>query len=118
MPPAPAWIVEEAVAGIGRVVEHAAEFQRGDVFFQRGDVGLHGGERIVVVLLARHLEQFGGVLQTGCHTIEHQHHVFQRLAFAAQFLGARGVVPDIGGFRQTDYFLETILFVIVVKETP
>ncbi len=91
--------VDEAVAGVGRVVEHAAEFQRGDVLFDGGDVGLHGGERVVVVLVARHLEQFGGVFQALRDAVEHQHDIFQRFALAPDFLGFPGVVPEVRGLR-------------------
>jgi hypothetical protein len=65
---------------------------------------LHSGEGVVVVFLARHLEQFGGVLQPGGDAVEYQHDVFQRLAFAAQLLGAGSVIPEIGRFGQADNF--------------
>ena len=52
------------------------------------------------------------------HAVEHQHHVFQRLAFAAQFLGAGGVVPEIRRFGQAADFFQAVFLYRVVKETP
>ena len=39
-------------------------------------------------------------------------------AFAAQCLGAFGVVPDVGAFQLPVYFFETLDFAVVVKDTP
>jgi len=46
------------------------------------------------------------------------HHLLQRGAFAAQFLGAFGVVPD-AGLGQLEFYLgEAILAFSEVKDTP
>jgi hypothetical protein len=100
------------------MVEHAAEFQFRDILFKNCDVGLHGGKGVVIVFLARHLEQFGRILQARCYAVEHQHHVFERFSFAAQFLGAGGVVPEIRRFGQADDFFQAVFLDSVVKETP
>jgi hypothetical protein len=42
----------------------------------------------------------------------------QQGALAAQFLGVRRVVPDVWIFELAVYFGQTIMFVIVVKDTP
>ena len=53
--------LHEAVAGIGRVVEHPPEFQVLDAFLDLHRVGFQRDDRVVVVLLDRHLEQVGRV---------------------------------------------------------
>jgi hypothetical protein len=38
--------------------------------------------------------------------------------FAAQFLGAFRLVPDLGILKLTVYFLETLTLRVVFKDTP
>jgi hypothetical protein len=44
--------------------------------------------------------------------------VVQTGAFAAQILGARGIVPNRGVFQLAGYFFQTFALARVVKETP
>jgi hypothetical protein len=87
--------VDEAVARVRRIVEHAAEFKLRDISLDALDIRLYRGERVVVVFLARHFEKFGRVLQGRRHAVEHQYHVFQGLAFASQLLRTGGVIPEV-----------------------
>ena len=50
--------VDEAVGRVHRVVEHALEFEPRDLLLDRLDVGFDAHQRFVVVLLARHAEEF------------------------------------------------------------
>ena len=109
--------VEEAVQRVGRVVEHPAEFQLFHVGGQGVGFTLDGGNAGLIVFLARHFEQFAVVGQFGAQAVEHQHHVFQRLAFLAQFLGAFGVVPDGRVFQRAGDLAQLQGFGIVVKDT-
>jgi hypothetical protein len=56
-------------------------------------------QRLVVVFLARHGEQFAGVAQAIADPVQRQHDIFQRPLLAAQFLRALGVVPDLRVFE-------------------
>jgi hypothetical protein len=87
--------VDEAVQRVGRVVEHAPEFKSGNLFLDTVDVGNHRQQRLVVVFLARHLEQFAGIAQAIANPVQRQHDIFQRPLLAAKFLRAFGVVPDL-----------------------
>ncbi len=57
-------------------------------------VGGDAQQAVVVILGLRHLEQFGGIVEVLADLGQAEHHVFQRLAFAAQFLRALRIVPD------------------------
>jgi len=46
------------------------------------------------------------------------HGIGQLGAFAAQFLGAFRVVPDVGDFQLAAYFFEAVFLFRVVKDTP
>jgi hypothetical protein len=50
--------------------------------------------------------------------IQGQNNIFQAFAFAADFLGFFGVVPERVVFCQLDDFFQTRGFRIVVKDTP
>jgi hypothetical protein len=49
--------------------------------------------------------------------LQHQHHLFQRAFFPAQFLGAFGVVPDFRVFQFQIDDDQAFVFLIVVKDT-
>jgi len=86
--------IDEAVVRVGRVGEHAAEFERGDARLDVLHVGGDAVQAVVVILGLRHLEQFGGVVEILADLGQAEHHVFQRLALAAKVLGAFRIVPD------------------------
>ena len=90
--------VQKCVHGIGRVVEHAAEFQALNHFGQALRVGLNHQQPGFVALFARHLKQLRVIRQVPREPVQRQHHAFQRLFFFAQLLGALRVVPDAGIF--------------------
>ena len=89
-------------------MEHPAEFQLRELGFGGFQIGLHGQDGVVVVFGAAHFEQLGAVADHGADLVDHQHHVFQLFALAAQFLGALGVIPDIRVFGQAGYFFQTV----------
>ena len=68
--------------------------------------------------LPARFQQLAAVGQGVGDAFDHQYHVFQLLALAAQVLGLFGVVPDIGVFGKAAYFFQTVFFTVVVKDTP
>jgi hypothetical protein len=90
----------KAVHGVGRVVEHAAEFQRLHVLGQLGGFGLDGLQAGLVALVLAHLIQLGVVGQLAREVVQRDHHAVEGLFLLAQFLGLLGVVPDVGVFER------------------
>jgi hypothetical protein len=83
-----------------------------------GDVGFDRLKRLFVIFHARQFEQLAGVIQPAADLIQIQYDAFQRLAFAAEFLCALGVVPDFRVFQQAGNFGQAIMLARVVKDTP
>ncbi|MNI50095.1 hypothetical protein D3C73_1047380 [compost metagenome] len=109
--------VQEAVQRIGRIGEHAAEFQLFELFLECVGVFLNGFKRGIVVVGLGQFEQFVGVGQARAKTGERFHHVFQGFLFTAQVLGVLGVVPDRRVFELGVYNVQAFSFGIVVKDT-
>jgi hypothetical protein len=109
--------VDEAVVGVGRVGEHAAEFEVGDEFLHGVEVGLDRLQRGFVILLARHLEQVAGVGQRHADAGQRADHGFEGFLLLAQGLGALRVVPELGVFEDLAQFGELFRFAVVVKDT-
>lgn len=91
--------VDEAIGGVHRAREHAAEFHVFDDGAHAGGVGLDGFDGVVVAFLAGQLEQLGGAGEVCVQLGQRQHDVLKRFLLAAQFLGAFRVVPDLGVFE-------------------
>jgi hypothetical protein len=81
------------------------------------DVGLDRGERRIVVLGARELEQLACVAQLAVEAGEDADGVLELLLFAPQLLGALGVGPDVGLLELPRYLGETRLLALEVKDT-
>ena len=117
VPPAPAWMSTKQFSGSARVVEHASELEPLDLGRHFGGLAFDGDEAGGVAVFARHLEQLGVVGELAGEPVEHMHDVFKRFFFAAQVLGALGVVPDRRVFESGLDFLQLRCFGIVVKDT-
>jgi hypothetical protein len=109
--------IDEAVVGVHRVGKHAPEFQRFDLLAQRFGIGLDRLQRVVVVFLARHVEQIAGIAQSGIDFSEGVDHAFERLLFLAQCQRALLVVPDGRVFEFLVDLLEFLGLQIEVKDT-
>ena len=97
--------VHKAVQRIGRVVEHAAEFQLLHFGGNALRLTLDGDEAIFVAIGKRHLKEFAVVGQLTREPVQDQDDVFEGFLLFAQFLGALGVVPDRGVFQRRFDFL-------------
>jgi len=81
------------------------------------DVGLDRGERRIVVLGARELEQFPGVAQLDVEAGEDADDVLELFLFAPQLLGAPGIGPEVRLVELPRYLGETRLLALEVKDT-
>mmetsp|Transcript_53742 Transcript_53742/g.126656 ORF Transcript_53742/g.126656 Transcript_53742/m.126656 type:complete len:295 (+) Transcript_53742:1791-2675(+) len=110
--------VDEAVARVGRVVEHPAEFQLLDLGLQRLGVFLDRQHAGLVAVFAAHREEFGVVGQRGGQVLDGVDHRFELALFLAELLGALGVVPDVGVLQRGVDFVQAQGLAVEVKDTP
>jgi predicted thioesterase len=109
--------VDEAVVGVGRVVEHAAEFEVGDQFLRLVEVAFDRRQGVLVVFVARQFEQVAGIGEA-CLTPDSVPTTASRDFFlAAQGLGALGIVPELRVFEDLVQFGKLFRFAVVVKDT-
>jgi len=52
------------------------------------------------------------------HLIQRHDHSFEHALFFSEVLGLFCVIPDFGIFQQAVHFLQALLLVFVVKDTP
>jgi hypothetical protein len=76
-------------------------------FVGRPDIGLVG----------RELQQLSRVAQPPADPVQTLNDALQLRPLPSQFLGAVSIVPDAGLFEFPGYFLETLVLVIVIKDT-
>jgi hypothetical protein len=91
--------VDEAVVGVERIGEHAAEFERRDVLLDFGGLGSDLLERCLVVIGPGEAEELRRVREAGVDAPERADYRFQRLLFLAQLLRALGVIPELWVFE-------------------
>jgi len=75
-------------------------------------------DRAFVVFFDGHVEQLAGVGQAGGQFVQRLDDLRQRRALAAQLLGVFGLVPDGRIFKLAIDFDQTLMLLIVVKDTP
>lgn len=109
--------VQEGGQGIGRVVEHAAEFQLLHDLGELGFFGRDGLEAGFVAFFLAHVVELGVVGELAAELVQRDDYVVQGLLFPAQFLGTLGVVPDRGVFERGVDRPQSFSFGIVVKDT-
>jgi hypothetical protein len=74
--------------------------------------------RAFVVFFNGHVEQLAGIGQTAGQLIQGVDDLRQRCSLAAQFLGVFRFVPDCRIFKLAIDFDQTLMLLIVVKDTP
>lgn len=68
-------------------------------------------------LVGRKFQQFSRVSQPAADAVQTLDDALELRPLPPQFLGAIGVVPDAGLFEFPGYFLEALVFVVVIKDT-
>ena len=109
--------LDEAVVGVHRVAEHAAELERLDRALQLDQVGLDRLEGVVVVLGLGEFEEILEVARLRVDLLQRQHHVLELTLLLAELLRALGVVPDGWVLERAVDLFELRCFHIVVKDT-
>jgi hypothetical protein len=110
--------VDEAVARVGRVVEHAPELEFLDRGFKCVRLGLDGLEAVEIPLGLGHLVELEVVREVAPQVVDGLDHGLQRFLLAAQFLGTLGVVPDRGVLERRVDLVQAQGLAVVVKDTP
>jgi hypothetical protein len=87
------------------------------LLFETADIAFDADQGFFVILAAGEFEQFGGIRQFLVDVDQRQYDAFQQFLFLAQFLGALGVVPDLGIFEIAVQFFELRCLGIEVKDT-
>jgi hypothetical protein len=110
--------VDEAVARVERVVEHAPELELGDGRLELGGVGLDADQAVDVAFLLRHLVQLAVVGEVRGEVVDRRDHRVERALLAAELLGALRLVPDVRVLEGGVDLVQAQRFAIVVKDTP
>ena len=76
------------------------------------------GDGAFVTLIRGQFQQFHGISVAPVQSFNGIDDTFQRGAFAAQFLGAAGVIPNTGFSQFPAYLAEAVLAFSKVKDTP
>ncbi|MNO87252.1 hypothetical protein D3C76_786710 [compost metagenome] len=110
--------VQVGVVHVHLAAEHAAEFQLLEDLAQAFDFAGDVVDGALVVFLDGHVQQVAGIGQAAGEFVEGLDDLRQGGALAAQVLCVFGVVPDGRVFQLAVHFDQTIMFQIVVKDTP
>ena len=110
--------IQVAVVRVHFAAEHAAEFQPLEDAAQTLQLGRNVVYGALVVFFDSHVEQVAGVGQSTFEIVDGFDDLRQGGSLAAQVLGVLRLVPDVGVFEFAVYFDETIMLLIVVKDTP
>jgi hypothetical protein len=110
--------IQEGVVGVHLAGEHAAEFQIGEFALHMLQVIDHRFDGLLVALLGGHIQQFAGLRQAVVEAADDIHHRLQLGAFAAQFLGLFGIVPNGRVFQLAEDLGQAFLLAFEVKGTP
>ncbi|KGK83801.1 hypothetical protein DP64_09360 [Stutzerimonas degradans] len=100
------------------MAEHAAELELLENFAQAFQLGGDVIHRALVVFFDGHVEQVARVGQAAGEVVDGLDDLRQGGALTAQILRVFGVIPDVRIFEFAVYFDETIMLLIVVKDTP
>jgi hypothetical protein len=98
--------------------EHALELE---LFHFRGKahgIGFDFNGGAFVVFGSRQFQEFAGIGKSPRQPIQARNHQFEPGALLAEFLRAVGAVPDSRLFELARYFLQSLLLVVVIKDTP
>jgi hypothetical protein len=97
--------------------EHALEFEQFDLDSQTFDIGLDFHARPRISLRGGQLQEFRGIGQGALQAIQAADDLLELGAFLAQFLRAIGVAPDARLLQLALYFLQPLVFIVVIKDT-
>ena len=85
------------------------------MFFQLSHVLLNRSEAVFITLFQRHIDEQVVVINAAGDIVERKHNAFEHFALFADFLGAFGIVPKLGVFREADHFFQSVFFAVVIE---
>ena len=100
------------------MAEHTSEFQLRQIFLETGQLGDDIAHCAFVVFFNGHVQQVAAIGQPRVQLVQGIDDLRQRSALAAQFLGVFRFVPDCRIFKLAIDFDQTLMLLIVVKDTP
>ena len=109
--------VEKRIVRVHLAGKHALEFQLFDLGGQTIDVRLDFFDCRGIRLGNGQFQEFRGVAQCALQTVEAADDLLEFGPLLSQFLGAVRLVPDSGLLEFSLYFLQPLVFVVVIKDT-
>jgi hypothetical protein len=109
--------VQKRIVRVHLARKHALKFECFDLEAQTINVGLDFLCGPGIRLFGGHLQEFRGIAQRALEAIQAAYDLLELGPLPAEFLSAIRVVPDAGLFELALYFLQTFVFVVVIKDT-
>ena len=109
--------VEKRIVRVHLARKHALEFELLDLQRQTIGVSLHFEGRPGVRLVGGEFQEFRGIAQGAREAIQAADDLLELGAFLPQFLSAIRIVPNAGLLELALYFLQPLVFVVVIKDT-
>jgi hypothetical protein len=104
--------------GIHLAWEHALEFEALDIQVQAVRIRFNLPDRPNIALADNEIEQLARIRDGARQPIEAADDVFQLGAFPAKFLRPLRLVPDARLFQFARDFLQALVLIVVIKDTP
>jgi hypothetical protein len=98
--------------------EHPLELEALDVLAEPVGVRLDLADRAKVALARGEFEELARIRKALGQAVDGADDGFELRALLAEFLGALRLVPDTGLFQLAGYFLQALVLVGVIKDTP
>jgi hypothetical protein len=117
VPPAPAWMSMKQLLGSAGLLNMRRNSSSSTVATSLA-VSPPDLDRVVVLVGLGHVVQLGVVGQVALEVVDGLDHAVEFALFAAQFLGALGLVPDRRVLERGVDLVQPQCFAVVVKDTP
>ena len=117
VPPEPDWMSTKQLFGSSALENMRRNSMLAMSFSAARQVSGHADQRGIVGLGARHLEQFARIAQLAVEQQQVADDALQGLLFAAEFLRALGIAPDVRFFELSPDFDQACLLGVEVKDT-
>ena len=109
--------VEERIVRVHLAGEHPLKLESLDFLAQAANVGFDFQSGAGIAFGDGQLEDFRGVAQAGFEPLQAADDLFEFGTFLPEFLRTLGNVPNAGLLELAFYFLQALLFVVVIKDT-
>jgi hypothetical protein len=103
--------------GVHLAGKHALELQLLDFPREPADISLDLGDRAVIRLRRREVEQLARIGERRLEAIEAADDLLQLGSFPPELLRPIGLIPDTRLLELALYFLQPLVLVVVIKDT-